>query len=52
MTGRDIIIGRLINVTGMIGISAGFILFTFGLLLLLFRRGLGLDLSSSFYWFW
>jgi hypothetical protein len=52
MTDRDIIIGRVINVTGMIGVSAGLILLTFGLVLLLFRRGLGFDLGSSFHWFW
>jgi hypothetical protein len=43
MADRDIIIGRIINVTGMIGVSAGIILFTFAIVLLLFRRGFGFD---------
>ena len=30
MTDRNIIIGRLINVTGMIGVVAGLVLFTSG----------------------
>ena len=34
------IIGHVINVTGMVGVSAGIVLFTFGIVLLLFRRGL------------
>jgi hypothetical protein len=52
MADRDIVIGRVINVTGMIGVLAGLVLFTFGLVLLLFRRGLGFDIASSFHWFW
>ena len=52
MADRDIIIGRAINVTGMIGVMAGTLLFAFGIVLLLFRRGLGFDLSSAFRWFW
>jgi hypothetical protein len=48
MTDRDMIIGRLINVTGMIGVLAGVILFTFAIVLLLFRRGFGFDIASSF----
>jgi hypothetical protein len=52
MTERDIIIGRVINVTGMIGVLAGLVLFTFALVLLLFRRGLGFDIANSFQWFW
>ena len=47
MADRDIIIGRAINVTGMIGVSAGIVLFTFGLVLLLFRRGFGFDTPSA-----
>jgi hypothetical protein len=40
MADRDIVIGRLINITGMIGVLAGLVLFSFGLVMLLFR------------WFW
>jgi hypothetical protein len=42
----------VINVTGMIGVSSGVLLFTFGIVLLLFRHGFGFDISSSFHWFW
>jgi hypothetical protein len=52
MANRDILIGRVINVTGMIGVLAGLVLFTFGLVLLLFRRGLGFDIAHLFQWFW
>jgi len=52
MPDRDIIIGRVINVTGMIGVVAGIVLFTFVIVLLLFRRGFGLDIANSFHWFW
>jgi hypothetical protein len=52
MADRDIIIGRVINVAGMIGVLAGLVLFTFVLVLLLFRRGLGFDIANSFHWFW
>jgi hypothetical protein len=45
MADKEIMIGRVINVTGMIGVSAG--LFTFGLVLLLFRRGLGFEIANS-----
>jgi hypothetical protein len=31
---KDIIIGRVINVTGMIGVSAGIVLLAFGIILL------------------
>jgi hypothetical protein len=48
MADRDIIIGRVINVTGMIGVLAGLVLFTFVLVLLIFRRGLGLISSIRF----
>jgi hypothetical protein len=47
MADRHILIGRVINVS----VSAGLVLFTFGLVLLLFRRGLGFDIASAF-WFW
>jgi hypothetical protein len=39
MAHKDIIIGRVINVTGMIGVSAGIVLLAFTIVLLLFRRG-------------
>jgi hypothetical protein len=48
MTDRDIIIGRLINVTGMIGVVAGLVLFTFGIVLLLFR-GFGFGIARLFH---
>jgi hypothetical protein len=47
----DIIIGRVINITGMIGVSAGTVLFAFGIVLLLFWRGFGFDISNPFHWF-
>jgi hypothetical protein len=49
---KDIIIGRVINVAGMIGVSAGIVLLAFGIVLLLFRRGFGFDIASPFHWFW
>ena len=52
MADRHVVIGRVINVSGMIGVSAGLVLFTFGLVLLLFRRGLGFDIASAFHWLW
>jgi hypothetical protein len=52
MGNKSIIIGRVINVTGMIGVSAGIVLFAFGIVLLLFRRGFGFDIAKSFHWFW
>ena len=52
MADRDIIIGRLINATGMIGVLAGLILFTFAIVLLVFRRGFGFDIASSLHSFW
>jgi hypothetical protein len=50
MADRDIIIGRAINLTGMIGVMAGIVLFAFAIVMLLFRRGFGFDLSSAFRW--
>ena len=52
MADRHVVIGRVINVSGMIGVSAGLVLFTFALVLLLFRRGLGFDVASVFHSFW
>ncbi|HKQ86791.1 MAG TPA: hypothetical protein VJS43_08480 [Candidatus Acidoferrales bacterium] len=49
---KNIVIGRVINVTGMIGVLAGTVLFTFALVLILFRRGFGLDIANSIHWFW
>jgi hypothetical protein len=49
---RDVIIGRVINVTGMIGVLAGILLFTFTIVLLLFRRGFGFDIPNALHWFW
>jgi hypothetical protein len=49
---KDIIIGRVINVTGMIGVSAGIVLLAFGIVLLLFRRGFGVDIANPLHWFW
>ena len=43
---KNNIIGRVINVTGMVGVSAGIVLFTFGIVLLLFRRGFGFDIPN------
>ena len=52
MANKNIIIGRVINVTGMIGVLAGIVLFTFAIVLILFRRGFGLDIPNLFHWFW
>jgi hypothetical protein len=52
MADKNLIIGRVINVTGMIGVSAGIVLFTFVIVLLLFRRGFGFDIPNSVHWFW
>ena len=52
MVDKDIVIGRVINVTGMIGVSASIVLLAFGIVLLLFRRGLGFDIANPLHWFW
>jgi len=52
MADKNIIIGRVINVTGMIGVVAGTVLFTFGIVLLVFRRGFGFDIPNPVQWFW
>jgi hypothetical protein len=39
MADKNMIIGRVINLTGMIGVSAGTVLFTFAIVLLLFAAG-------------
>ena len=38
MANKDIIIGRVINITGMIGVLAGTVLFTFAIVLILVCR--------------
>ena len=45
MGDKDIIIGRVINVAGMIGVSAGIVL-------LAFERGFGFNVGNLFHWFW
>jgi hypothetical protein len=52
MADKNIIVGRVINVTGMVGVSAGTVLFAFGIVLLVFRRGFGFDLPNPTHWFW
>ena len=52
MADRDIIIGRVINFTGAIGVMSGVVLFLFGIVLLVFRRGFGFELSNPLHWFW
>ena len=51
MADKNLIIGRAINVTGMIGVSAGIVLLAFAIVLLLFRRGLGFNVGNLFHWF-
>ena len=52
MGDKDIIIGRVINVAGMIGVSAGIVLLAFAIVLLLFRRGSGFNVGNLLHWFW
>ena len=52
MADKDIIIGRVINATGMIGVSAGIVLLAFAIVLLLFQRGFGFNVGNLFHWFW
>ena len=52
MADKDIMIGRVINVTGMIGVSAGIVLLAFAIVLLLFRRGSGFNVGNLLHWFW
>jgi hypothetical protein len=49
MAERDIVIGRVINATGMIGVLSGTFLFLFAIVLLLLRLGFGFDFP--FQWF-
>lgn len=46
------IIGRAINYTGMIGVSAGIFLFTFALVLLLLRRGFEIEIPNPLNFLW
>jgi len=52
MADKEIIIGRVINVTGMIGVSAGIVLFAFAIVVLLFRLGFGFNFANLFPWSW
>lgn len=52
MPDKNIIIGRVINITGAIGVLSGMILFLFAIVLLVFRRGFGFELTTPFHWFW
>jgi hypothetical protein len=49
MADKNIIIGHVINVTGMLGVLSGIVLFTFVIVLLLFRYGFGLDTPNWFH---
>jgi len=52
MADKDIRIGQVINFTGMLGVFSAVVLFVFGLVMLVFQRGLGLDIASLFHWLW
>jgi hypothetical protein len=52
MEDKNITIGRVINLTGMIGVSAGIVLLALGIVLLLFRRSFGFNVGNLFHWFW
>ena len=52
MADKEIMIGRVINVTGMFGVSAGIVLFAFAIVSLLFRRGFGFDFANLFLSSW
>jgi hypothetical protein len=52
MADKNLAIGHVINLTGMIGVSAGIVLFAFGIVLLVFRRGFGFEVANLFHWFW
>jgi hypothetical protein len=51
MADKHITIGRVINLTGMIGVSGGIVLLAFGIVSLKFRRGFGFDIAKPFHWF-
>jgi hypothetical protein len=52
MADREIVIGRVINVTGMVGVSAGIVLCAFAIVFLLFRLGFGFDFARLFLSSW
>jgi hypothetical protein len=52
MADREIVIGRGINVTGMVGVSAGIVLCAFAIVFLLFRLGFGFDFARLFLSSW
>jgi hypothetical protein len=49
---KDVAIGRVINIAGMIGVLSGIVLFISGIVLAVFRHGVGFDFQSAFRWFW
>jgi hypothetical protein len=51
MADKDITIGRVINMTGAIGVLSGTILFLFGIVSLVFRRGFGFQVPNPLHWF-
>ena len=51
MADKDMIVAHVINVTGMIGVLSGMVLFTFGIVLLLLRYGFGFDTPNWFHFF-
>jgi hypothetical protein len=48
----DILAGRAIDHELALGVLAGTVLFTFAIVLILFRRGFGLDIPNSIHWIW
>jgi len=52
MEDKEIIIGRMINITGMVGVLSGIFLFACAIVLLIFRYGFGFDITNSFRAFW
>jgi hypothetical protein len=46
------IIGRAINYTGMISVSAGIFLFTFALVFILLRRGFEIEIPNPLHFVW
>jgi hypothetical protein len=52
MADKNLTIGHVINTTGTIGVSAGIVLFAFGIVLLVFRRGFGFEMANPVHWFW
>jgi hypothetical protein len=52
MADKHLVIGHLINFTGMIGVASGIFLFTIGIVPLLFRHWFGFNVPGPFHWFW